>query len=425
MAFCFPLQAVEWAYFATVSDTLGINTGRVCVGDASKGDIGCPTYAPTVSSAGLLTATTGSFGGLTVTGSVSATNISASALAATNVSATNISASLVYSSGQITAATIISTTAIQLASDTTACTSGTAGRISYVSGDLYVCNGTSWTSVGSGAGGASIPAGTVSAFNLASCPSGWSEVTDARGRFIVGVGTLGSDSYALGATGGSARHTLTTAELPAHTHTVDPPSTATSSNGTHTHTGGVTFTNGTIGPDWMPVGSANTGSSGAHTHTVDIAQFNSGSAGSGDAHENRPPYLGMLICEYTGGGGGGGGGGGEGGVSMLVSLTDVTISSPASGQVLTYNGSAWVNDDATGGSGDWYGIASIPAQVQAVSNSGNITLGTLTASTASATAVTAQTVRLSQSSAACSDTSDHGKLRRDPSSGRLQICMDR
>lgn len=41
-----------------------------------------------------------------------------------------------------------------------------------------------------------------------------------------------------------------------------------------------------------------------------------------------------------------------GGASTLDDLTDVTIASPAAGQVLKYNGSAWVNDtDATGGSG--------------------------------------------------------------------------
>jgi hypothetical protein len=44
--------------------------------------------------------------------------------------------------------------------------------------------------------------------------------------------------------------------------------------------------------------------------------------------------------------------GGGGGSTTLSGLTDVTISSASSGQVLKYNGSAWVNDtDATGGGG--------------------------------------------------------------------------
>lgn len=47
-----------------------------------------------------------------------------------------------------------------------------------------------------------------------------------------------------------------------------------------------------------------------------------------------------------------GGGGGGGGATALDGLTDVTITSPSSGQVLKYNGSAWINDtDATGSGG--------------------------------------------------------------------------
>ena len=37
-----------------------------------------------------------------------------------------------------------------------------------------------------------IPAGAVVAFNLTSCPSGWSEYTPARGRFIRGIDSSGS-----------------------------------------------------------------------------------------------------------------------------------------------------------------------------------------------------------------------------------------
>lgn len=49
--------------------------------------------------------------------------------------------------------------------------------------------------------------------------------------------------------------------------------------------------------------------------------------------------------------------GGSGGATDLNGLTDVTITTPSSGQVLKYNGSNWVNDtDATGGSGGISGV---------------------------------------------------------------------
>lgn len=63
-----------------------------------------------------------------------------------------------------------------------------------------------------------IVAGTVSAFQLSACPTGWTALTTARGRVIIGVGTLGSDSYALNGTGGASQRTLAANNVPAHTH---------------------------------------------------------------------------------------------------------------------------------------------------------------------------------------------------------------
>ena len=74
-----------------------------------------------------------------------------------------------------------------------------------------------------------LPTGIISLWygSIASIPSGWSlcdgsgSTPDLRDRFVVGAGTGGS--YAVDATGGSTTsgaHTLLTAEIPAHTHTV-------------------------------------------------------------------------------------------------------------------------------------------------------------------------------------------------------------
>jgi hypothetical protein len=46
-------SAQDWGNLATISSTLGVNANRLCVGEGLRaGDIGCPTYAPYVSTSG-------------------------------------------------------------------------------------------------------------------------------------------------------------------------------------------------------------------------------------------------------------------------------------------------------------------------------------------------------------------------------------
>lgn len=103
-------------------------------------------------------------------------------------------------------------------------------------------------------------------------------VPDFRGRMPIGVGTLGSDTYALGGTGGASTVTLTTAQMPSHAHT-------TSGDGDHNgHFPGTSFL-AANGPDlglaaWNSSGNLG----GQHGHTINPT-------GGGTSHENRPPYL--------------------------------------------------------------------------------------------------------------------------------------
>lgn len=153
---------------------------------------------------------------------------------------------------------------------------------------------------------------------------------DLRGRVAVGKST-DTEFDAMGETGGAKTHTLTTSQLPAHTHDVDPASYATTSTGSHTHTVDppsiTTSSNGSHshdlprdvvsmtgdnedgnGGDGEAYRVTQTSSAGAHTHTVNIAEFDSGSsgahthtinlpsttstsAGSGSAHNNLQPYI--------------------------------------------------------------------------------------------------------------------------------------
>lgn len=84
-------------------------------------------------------------------------------------------------------------------------------------------------------------------------------VPDFRNRFMKGWGVETIDN-----TGGEAAHTLTTAEMPAHSHLYQPPS---------------------INPDVEGPGIPDIGA------TVLGLPTQTGSAGSGNAHNNEPPYL--------------------------------------------------------------------------------------------------------------------------------------
>jgi len=168
----------------------------------------------------------------------------------------------------------------------------------------FVGDGSALTNIG-------LPAGAVMPFNLSACPSGWTPLAGAAGRVIVGVGSNGTNTYALGNSGGADLRTLTVAQMPSHTHSVDPPSTNTNSAGNHNHVLNTQFTvdsNAAMGSDNPLAGNDNNGrynvtqwgntdTTGAHTHAVDISSFNSGSAGSGSAFDNRSAYYALLYCQ--------------------------------------------------------------------------------------------------------------------------------
>jgi microcystin-dependent protein len=141
------------------------------------------------------------------------------------------------------------------------------------------------TAIGVPVGGIIMWSGTIAAI-----PSGWalcdglSGTPDLRSRFVVGAGS----SYAVGATGGADSVTLTTAQLPAHSHTG-----TTGSAGNHNHGTGI-FRSGSSFQVQTTAGSlhttGNTDSDGAHTHS-----FTTNNTGSGNSHENRPPYYALAY----------------------------------------------------------------------------------------------------------------------------------
>lgn len=205
---------------------------------------------------------------------------------------------------------------------------------------LEICNGNGLWAPASG--GSTVPIGAVMAFDATSCPNGWTAISALSGRMIVGTG----GGYSLGDEGGAATVSLTEAQIPSHSHVVDPPNTGSTVTGSHAHVVDPpnTATNVagdhshtlTIHLDRSPGTAGNavfgdephygtghfpTSTNGAHAHTVDIAAFWSAASGDhshavdiaafwsqatggGQAHENRPPYKAYLYCRYQGGTGG-------------------------------------------------------------------------------------------------------------------------
>ena len=172
--------------------------------------------------------------------------------------------------------------------------------------------------------------------SIVSIPSGWylcngaNSTPDLRNRFIVGAG----DSYAVNDTGGAASVTLSSAQIPVHTHSGNTGYTDVNHyhNGTvdsggvdHVHgpESGVTHfyqydaantnetydANTTTGGNNRERKASNTGgaSAYAHQHTFTTSWQTGGTTnhrhifttdngtGGGGSHENRPPYYSLAF----------------------------------------------------------------------------------------------------------------------------------
>lgn len=119
-----------------------------------------------------------------------------------------------------------------------------------------------------------VPSGAVLAFNLATCPSGWSRFTDADGRVITGLSSEAEFNTLL-KTGGEKTHTLTVNEMPSHTHIYQ----------TGAIVSGVTSI--------QDMGAYKFGGGTADDHAY---RYISEATGGGAAHNNLQPYVTLLYC---------------------------------------------------------------------------------------------------------------------------------
>lgn len=173
---------------------------------------------------------------------------------------------------------------------------------------------------GSSDGG--VPSAAVVFFDTAECPEGWSELTEARGRAVVGMD--GSAASLLGTVGTELNdledrahaHTTDIGEVTSgstavsHTHGV--PSHATGSSGSHNHQwkdGLGTFNasgnavpvgpfpagaGGVIVPNWASIDGF-TDNDGAHSHSV-AGLTTGGASSTGHSHAVNPPATGSSSA---------------------------------------------------------------------------------------------------------------------------------
>jgi len=130
-----------------------------------------------------------------------------------------------------------------------------------------------------------VPAGTVAFFNLAACPSGWSEVTAARGRYLVGLPAGG----ALAATQGTALSNLQNRAVGQHNHTVNDPG--------HSHSTSTSIGEADTASNAMDVAQGSVpGSSlvGVLPATTGISLSPAGSVAGTNA-----PYIQLLVCQKS------------------------------------------------------------------------------------------------------------------------------
>ena len=160
-------------------------------------------------------------------------------------------------------------------------------------GNLLTSNGTTWVSQSPASSG--FDAGTVLLFYQAAAPTGWTQVTTQNNKALrvvsgTGGGTGGSVAFTTafasqavsGSVGTSGATTLSTSQIPSHTHTWGP-----LVNGTGGPTAGLDVTNGSNnGPFDGTTGAA--GGGGSHTH--------SGGTFTGTAINLAVQYIDIILC---------------------------------------------------------------------------------------------------------------------------------
>jgi hypothetical protein len=143
-----------------------------------------------------------------------------------------------------------------------------------VKATAFIGDGSQLTGISAGA---SFPAGLVAFFNLASCPSGWSELTAARGLYIVGLPSGGT----LGAAVGTALTNQENRPVGQHTHTITDPG--------HSHT----YSKYIVASTYSGSSQATPGSNAQTSVSTTGITINP----AGSVAGTNAPYIQLLICQ--------------------------------------------------------------------------------------------------------------------------------
>lgn len=247
--------------------------------------------------------------------------------------------------------------------------------------------------------GIGVPTGTIAAFAASSCPSGWTEYTPARGRFLRGVDNGAGNDPA----GTRAPGNVQADEFESHTHdTQIPLDNASGGNKYKTSFGATTAAN----------------------------RITTATGGT----ETRPKNVAVTFCTYAGF---------ESavatGITTLGGLSDVSVGGATNGQVLTYSGGTWIASAPAGAAA----AASSTGAIQF--NSANalggdtanlywddannrLGIGTQTPSgtlTVTGNAVVSGTVQVAGGSNETCTAGKLGTIRFNPTTGAPQICVQR
>jgi hypothetical protein len=116
-----------------------------------------------------------------------------------------------------------------------------------------------------------IPRGTVAAFELAECPTGWDDFTAGAGRTIIGVGSgQGLTTRNLLDQDGEEKHMLTVPEMPSHQFSLP--------------------IDNNPGSDWTVAVGGQGGFTGEHARPTN-------SLGENVPHENMQPWIALQFCQ--------------------------------------------------------------------------------------------------------------------------------